>query len=62
MSKIFIEEVNSVGITLNKFEVIPSSKEGKSRSRIYIYSEQKILGCLKIYDDETVKFTPNDED
>ena len=57
MEKIIIEHVDCVGITLDKFEIIPSEKEMIGRSRVFIRTQQgKILGYFKIYDDETIEF------
>jgi hypothetical protein len=58
MEKIIIEHVDCVGITLDKFEVIPSEKEMTGRSRIIIRTQEgKLLGYFKVYDDETIEFS-----
>ena len=57
MKKIIIEHVDCVGITLGKFEVIPSKKGMTGRSRILIRTQEgEVLGYFKIYDDETIEF------
>ena len=55
-----IEEIDCVGISLNKFKIIPTSKNGMTRSRVYISSPAgKLLGYFKVFDDETIEFHHN---
>jgi hypothetical protein len=60
IKKVIIEELDCVGMILNEFEMIPSQKDKKGRSRIFIRTEDKILGNLKIYDDGNIEFVKND--
>jgi hypothetical protein len=54
--KVIVKEIDCVGIELNKFEMIPSKKNTKSRSRVYIIFDDKMLGYFKVYEDGDVEF------
>lgn len=55
--KMFVEEIDCVGVSLNKFQIIPSNKDGISRSRVFVRTQdEKILGYFKVYDNETIEF------
>ena len=57
MEKIIIEHVDSVGITLDTFQLTPSKKDMIGLSRVFIRTQEgKVLGYFKVYDDETIEF------
>jgi hypothetical protein len=63
MEKIIIEHVDSVGITLDTFQLTPSKKDMIGISRVFIRTQEgRALGYFKVYDDETIEFINENTD